>query len=151
LRGRRGRDLMQSMHINAYHNVKFESRSWQGALDTSLCDKVCQWFAAGRWFSPYSPVSSTSKTDHHDITEILLNVALNNTNKININSLVDVIYLSIYIYCSSPPGVFRRYHTYGCDWRTSWCYWCFDYRHCWPTVLTEVRYISKHQSINQRR
>jgi len=27
----------------------------------------------GRWFSP---VSSTNKTDHHDITEILLNVAL---------------------------------------------------------------------------
>ena len=59
--------------------------------------KFCQWFAAGRWFSPDSPVSSTSKTDHHDITKILLNVALNNTNKININSLVDVIYLYIYI------------------------------------------------------
>jgi hypothetical protein len=28
----------------------------------------------GRWFSP---VSSTNKTDHHDITEILLTVALN--------------------------------------------------------------------------
>jgi hypothetical protein len=29
------------------------------------------------WFSPGTPVSSTSKTDHHDITEILLKVALN--------------------------------------------------------------------------
>jgi hypothetical protein len=29
---------------------------------------------AGLWFSP---VSSTNKTDHHDITEILLKVALN--------------------------------------------------------------------------
>ena len=24
----------------------------RGALDTTLCDKVCQWLAAGRWFSP---------------------------------------------------------------------------------------------------
>jgi hypothetical protein len=28
-----------------------------------------------RWW--FSPVSSTNKTDHHDITEILLKVALN--------------------------------------------------------------------------
>ena len=31
----------------------------------------------GRWFSPGTPVSSTNKTDYHDITEILLKVALN--------------------------------------------------------------------------
>ena len=43
-------------------------------LDTTLCDKVCQSLVAGRWFSP---VSSTNKTDRHDITEILLRVALN--------------------------------------------------------------------------
>ena len=35
---------------------------------------VCQWHEAGRSFSP---VSSTIKTDRHDITEILLKVALN--------------------------------------------------------------------------
>jgi hypothetical protein len=32
--------------------------------------------AAGWWFSPNTPVSSTNKTDHHDITEILLKVVL---------------------------------------------------------------------------
>jgi hypothetical protein len=32
---------------------------------------------AGRWFSQGTPVSSTNKTDLHDITEILLKVALN--------------------------------------------------------------------------
>jgi hypothetical protein len=32
---------------------------------------------AGRWFSPVTPVSFTNKTDRHDITEILLKVALN--------------------------------------------------------------------------
>ena len=44
---------------------------------TTLCDKVCQWLAEGRWFSLGTPVSSTNKTYHHDITEILLKVALN--------------------------------------------------------------------------
>jgi hypothetical protein len=33
--------------------------------------------AAGRWFSPGPPVSSTNKNDRNDITEILLKVALN--------------------------------------------------------------------------
>ena len=32
---------------------------------------------AGQWFSPITLVSSTSKNDCHDITEILLKVALN--------------------------------------------------------------------------
>jgi hypothetical protein len=44
---------------------------------TTLCDKVCQWLATGWWFSPGPPVSSTNKTDRHDITELLLKVALN--------------------------------------------------------------------------
>ena len=44
---------------------------------TTLCDKVWQWLATGRWFSPGLPVSSTNQTDCHDITEILLKVALN--------------------------------------------------------------------------
>ena len=32
---------------------------------------------AGRWFSPGTLISSTNKTDHHNVTEILLKVALN--------------------------------------------------------------------------
>jgi hypothetical protein len=36
-------------------------------LDTTLCDKVCQWLAAGRLFSPGTPVSSSNNTDRHDI------------------------------------------------------------------------------------
>jgi hypothetical protein len=49
----------------------------RGVLDTTLCDKVCQWLAAGRWFSLCTPVSSTNKTDRHDIIEILLKVTVN--------------------------------------------------------------------------
>ena len=48
-----------------------------GVHDTTLCDKVCQWLATGRWFSPGTLVSSTNKTDRHDITEMLLKVVLN--------------------------------------------------------------------------
>ena len=50
-------------------------------LDTTLCDKVCQWHATGQWFSPGTPVSSTNKTDRHDTTEILLKVTLNTINQ----------------------------------------------------------------------
>ena len=39
-------------------------------------DNVYQLLAHGRWFSPGTQVSSTTKTDRHDRAEILLNVAL---------------------------------------------------------------------------
>ena len=55
--------------ISAYHHwsCDFEPRSWRGVLDTTLCDKVCQWLATGRWFSLVSSIN---------ISEILLKVAL---------------------------------------------------------------------------
>jgi hypothetical protein len=46
------------------------------ATCTTFCDNICQWIATGRWFSPGPPISSTDETDRHDITEILLIVAL---------------------------------------------------------------------------
>ena len=46
----------------------------QGVLDTTLCDKVGQSLATGQWFSPDFLIN---KTDCHDITEIVLKVALN--------------------------------------------------------------------------
>jgi hypothetical protein len=48
-------------------------RSLWSILDTTLCDSVCQCI----------PVSSTNNTDRHDITEILLKVALNTIKEIN--------------------------------------------------------------------
>jgi hypothetical protein len=44
-------------------------------------DKVYQLHAQGRWFSPGTPASSTTKTGRQDIAEILLKVALNIKNK----------------------------------------------------------------------
>jgi hypothetical protein len=49
-------------------SCKFEPSSWRGVLDTTLCDQVCQRLPTGRWFSPGTSVSSTNKTDRHDIT-----------------------------------------------------------------------------------
>jgi hypothetical protein len=58
--------------IGAYHHYSCDIKpsSWRGVLDTTFCDKVCQWFSTG------TLVSSTNKIDRHDITEILLKVAL---------------------------------------------------------------------------
>ena len=61
---------------------------------TTLCDKVYQWLATGQWFSPGPPVSSTNKTDHYDITEILLKLALNTikqTNNFSFSKLTNVV------------------------------------------------------------
>ena len=58
--------------ITAFHysRSEFESRPWRGVVD-----KV--WYGL---FSLGTPVSSTNKTDRHDITEIVLKVALNTIN-----------------------------------------------------------------------
>jgi hypothetical protein len=49
-------------------------------LNTSLCDKVFQLHATGRWFSPSTPVSSNNKSHRHDKTEV--------TNKSCCNDLI---------------------------------------------------------------
>jgi hypothetical protein len=46
-------------------------------------NKVYQLLAQGRWFSPGTPASSTTKTGRHDIAEILLKVALKKQKSIN--------------------------------------------------------------------
>jgi len=43
-------------------------------------DKAYQLLANGRWFSPGTPASSTTKTGRHNIAEILLKVALKTKN-----------------------------------------------------------------------
>ena len=56
-------------------------------LQTKTCtriaaanDKAYQLLAYGRWFSPGTPASSTTKTGRHDVAEILLKVSLNTIN-----------------------------------------------------------------------
>jgi hypothetical protein len=50
-------------------------------------DKVYQLLAHGRWFSPGTPASSTTKTGCDDIAEILLKVVLNTKNQIKSNHI----------------------------------------------------------------
>jgi hypothetical protein len=50
------------------------------AMCTTLCDKVT---CDRSVFSPGPPVSSTNKTDCHDITEILLKMALSTIKQAN--------------------------------------------------------------------
>jgi hypothetical protein len=55
----------------------------KGALDSQpQVIKVYQLHAHGRWFSPDTLASSTTKTGRHDIAQILLKVALNAKNQI---------------------------------------------------------------------
>ena len=65
----------------------------------------CLWLLAhGRWFSPGSPASSTTKTGRHDIAEILLKVELKhqkfkikkNQNLINNDMFFNLIILGCF-------------------------------------------------------
>jgi hypothetical protein len=56
-------------------------------LLAAASDKIYQLLVHGRWFSPGTLASSTTKTGRHDIAEILLKVASNTINK-SINQLV---------------------------------------------------------------
>jgi hypothetical protein len=51
-------------------------------------DKAYQLLAHGRWFSPGTPASSTTKTGRHDIAEILLKEELNTKDQNQINRKV---------------------------------------------------------------
>jgi hypothetical protein len=56
-------------------------RAWLSKLQkmctrlAAASDKVYQLFSHGRWFSPGTPASSTTKTGRHDIAAIFLKVA----------------------------------------------------------------------------
>ena len=90
---------------------------------TTLCDKVCQWLSTGRWFSLGHPVSSTNKTDCHNITEILLKVVLNTIKQTK--QTINKQYCSgnygyIFIYKSTIPmqillNAFRKKMIVSCE------------------------------------
>jgi hypothetical protein len=80
-------DMLKSFVNNGLYNwnINYLCNQWSPLIlwvrisirtrCTTLWDKVCQWLATGRWFSPGTPFFSTNKTDHHVITVILLKVA----------------------------------------------------------------------------
>jgi hypothetical protein len=59
-----------------------------GALDSQpQVIPAYQLLVHGRWFSPGTPTSSTTKTGCNGIAEILLKVALNTINQIKSNQI----------------------------------------------------------------
>ena len=58
-------------------------------------DKAYQLLAQGRWFSPGTPDSSTTKTGRHDKAETLLKGALNTKNQIIIKYFLDILMAEI--------------------------------------------------------
>ena len=96
----------------------------------NICDKVCQWLATGQWFSPGIAVSSTNRTDHHDIAKILLKVASPNTKhqrnmtKLIFKTLVEDVFskvLSRLFYHS------RYIKFYNVSWSWSYGSWIYNY------------------------
>ena len=69
----------------------------KGAL-AAASDKVYQLLAQGRWFSPGTPASSTTKTGRHDIAEILLNVVLNTKIQSQIQIRINRTHLKLSLY-----------------------------------------------------
>ena len=69
--------MLPLIHKLVYNFSRRFTTAFIYVLFSWICDEVCQWFATGRWFSPGTPVSSTNKTDRHNITEIMFKVALN--------------------------------------------------------------------------
>jgi hypothetical protein len=63
-------DILDNSNKKYVSYICFWLKTWGPASD-----KVYQLLAHGRWFSPGTPASSTTKTGRHDITEILLKVA----------------------------------------------------------------------------
>ena len=55
--------------VNPAHGEVYSIQHYAIKFASDLC-------ATGQWFSLGPPVFSTNKTDRHDITEILLKVAL---------------------------------------------------------------------------
>jgi hypothetical protein len=71
----------------------------RSVLDTTVCDQLCQWLAAGRWFFSGTPISSTNKTCRHvDMTEILLKVALNTINPNLMVSTVELVQSDTWVF-----------------------------------------------------
>ena len=93
--------------VSAYHHLscEFESHSWRGVLYTTICHKVCPRLVAGLLFSPGTSVFPINKTDHHDITEILLKVALNTI----IQSIIIIFHV---VFFKRPVNYFFQHFVY---------------------------------------
>ena len=81
------------LHNNSYKPIT--NTAWVRKIQkrctrlASASDKAYQLLAHGRWFSPGTPASTSTKTGRHGIAEILLKLALNTINQIKLNQILD--------------------------------------------------------------
>jgi hypothetical protein len=89
--------------MQAYHHYRVNYKKVCTRL-TAASDKAYQLLAHGRWFSPGTPASSTTKTGSHGIAEILLKVALKhqqNNQSIEVSVSIQATKRS----CICPQGI----------------------------------------------
>ena len=83
--GARVADWVRSLDLTAHTSLSPICKLQKGCTRLAAAsDKVYQLLAQGRWFSPGTTASSTTKTGRHDIAEILLKVALSTKIQIQI-------------------------------------------------------------------
>ena len=86
--------------ISAYHHwcCEFESRPWRG-VQQYVIKFVSDLRQVGGLLSPGPPISSTNKTDRHDITEILLNTIKQTTNNVQYRLYIDLFSVLYDVWC----------------------------------------------------
>jgi hypothetical protein len=103
--------LKTCTHLNTNHTLI--NRELRGVLDTTLCDSLS--LTCDRsFFSPGTPVPYTNKTDHHDITEIVLIVTINTINQtITLLICFEIFTISSFELATYCIGICKfHYHTY---------------------------------------
>ena len=128
---------------------EFDSILWlRRVLDTTSCDKICQWFAADWWFSPDCPVSCTSTTDHYDIhiTKILLKVTLmenaHSSDRIKISWYKIALLLMLDLWRKQNPKTNKISSNKQSWWKANvyrlfWCCWFWS----WHSTVVFSNYI----------
>jgi hypothetical protein len=152
---RRGRDRMIVGFINTYKKsapitTNVVSSNLSQAI-TTLCDKVCLWLATGWWFSSGSSVSSINKTYCHDISEILLKVALNiitpNPSYWTITSFI-AIKLFVYDICTHIWKTTNRNTVFNILSVLKGCFWSLSIKLVLKCFMTSGPAVMKSLRIN---
>jgi hypothetical protein len=90
-------EILLKVALNTIKPTMFNGKWLKHIWKRTLChrrlavasEKVYQLRIHGRWFSPGTPASSTTKTGRHNLAEILLKVALNTKNQIKQISILN--------------------------------------------------------------
>ena len=116
--------------------ISVQGPSWSWSYGSGIYNYLCNqcllppvvrctryniiWLVTGRWFSTDSPVSSTNKTDCHDITEILLKVALstiNHNSHISVPTVWSFVFAYQYLACNFyVVQILQWYCVLGLSW-----------------------------------